>query len=100
LLRASGKVEGVAALAGSVCRADQIDSTALELAIKRAVQIPKGRIAPPPLVTGDDLIALGVPPGPVYTRVLDAIYRGQQNEELNERSEALDMARRMLGESD
>ena len=34
-------------------------------------------VAPPPLVTGDDLIAAGLPPGPAFKRVLEAAYDEQ-----------------------
>jgi poly(A) polymerase len=33
--------------------------------------------APPPYVTGDDLTAAGLSPGPVFKRVLDAVYDAQ-----------------------
>ena len=36
-----------------------------------------GGVAPPPLVTGDDLIAAGLTPGPAFKRVLDAAYDEQ-----------------------
>ncbi len=55
----------------------------------RIAAIPPERIAPPPLVTGDDLLARGVRPGPIYKRVLDALYTRQLDEELTTREQAL-----------
>ncbi len=55
----------------------------------RIAAIPPDRIAPPPLVTGDDLLARGVRPGPIYKRVLDALYTRQLDEELTDRTQAL-----------
>lgn len=51
---------------------------------------------PPPLVSGDDLQALGIPPGPVYRKILGEIRRRQLDGELNTKEEALDFARRRL----
>lgn len=100
MLIASLMFPQLATLARAVCRADQIDASSLEASVQRAAGIPLDRAAPPPLVTGDDLLAMGIPPGPEYSRVLEAIYRGQQNEEIHNRSEALATARRMLRKSE
>jgi poly(A) polymerase len=50
-------------------------------------------IAPPPLVSGDDLIGLGLTPGPLFKRVLDAIYDAQLEGGVREKADALDLAR-------
>ncbi len=55
----------------------------------RIAAIPQERIAPPPLITGDDLLARGVRPGPIYKRVLEALYTRQLDEELTDREQAL-----------
>ncbi len=54
--------------------------------------IPADEVAPPPLVTGDDLLARDVPQGPAYSRILDAVYRAQLNGDVTTRAEALDLA--------
>jgi poly(A) polymerase len=46
-------------------------------------------VAPPPLVTGDDIAARGVPPGPIYKAVLDELYTRQLDEQLATRAEGL-----------
>ena len=46
---------------------------------------------PPPFVTGDDLIAMGLRPGPHFKSVLVAIRNAQLNLELKSREEALAM---------
>src|SRR5438046_6792091 len=38
---------------------------------------PPEELNPPPLVTGDDLKALGIPQGPVYKRLLQAVREAQ-----------------------
>ena len=46
-------------------------------------------LIPPPLVTGDDLIALGWKPGPKFKEVLDAVQTRQLEGTLTSREEAL-----------
>ncbi len=46
-------------------------------------------IIPPPLVTGDDLIALGMKPGPRFGEILEAVETRQLEGELRDRAEAL-----------
>jgi poly(A) polymerase len=47
-------------------------------------------IIPPPLVTGDDLIALGMKPGPKFGEILEAVETRQLEGMLKSRDEALD----------
>ena len=51
-----------------------------------------GDVAPPPLATGDDLTAAGLRPGPVFKRVLDAVYDAQLQGRVTKRDEAMEMA--------
>jgi poly(A) polymerase len=51
--------------------------------------IPPDNVAPPPLVTGEDLIARQVPAGPLYKQLLDELYTRQLDERLRTRDEAL-----------
>ena len=46
-------------------------------------------IIPPPLVTGDDLIALGLKPGPQFGEILEAVETQQLEGALRDREEAL-----------
>lgn len=52
-------------------------------------------IDPVPLVTGQDLIASGLRPGPNFKRWLDAVRDAQLNGEIGTRDEALALARRL-----
>jgi poly(A) polymerase len=54
-------------------------------------------IAPPPFVTGDDLVALGLRPGPRFRTLLDAAYDRQLVGAVRTRAEALDAQRRAAG---
>lgn len=57
---------------------------------------PMEEIDPPPFVTGDDLIALGLRPGPHFKQILDSIRDAQLNLQLKSRDEAIDMARQAI----
>lgn len=54
-------------------------------------------IAPPPLITGDDLVEAGHKPGPGFKRALDAAYDAQLEGRAADRDEALAIAARALG---
>ncbi len=53
-------------------------------------------LLPPPLITGDDLRALGYRPGPAFARALEAARRAQLNEHIADRDAALRIARSVL----
>ena len=48
--------------------------------------------APPPLITGDDLTAAGLRPGPVFKRVLDEAYDAQLEGRVATKEQALELA--------
>ena len=53
------------------------------------------QLIPPPLLSGKDLIlALGIPGGPALGRLLRAVRLAQLADEMTNREEALDLARR------
>jgi poly(A) polymerase len=54
---------------------------------------------PPPLLTGDDLRALGIPPGPVYGRILATIRDEQLEGRITTKDEALARARDLVESS-
>lgn len=53
-------------------------------------------IIPPPLISGDDLIALGLRPGPKFGEILEAIETRQLEGELQSRDQALEWLKREL----
>ncbi len=53
-----------------------------------------GGLAPEGWVSGDDLIAMGMKPGPRFREVLDALYDAQLEGRVRSRAEALEEARR------
>ncbi len=54
------------------------------------------QIKPKPFVTGRDLIELGLTPGPIFGRILDAVYDLQLEEKVASREEALAALRGMI----
>lgn len=54
--------------------------------------LPPDQLNPPPLITGDDLRRLGIPTGPAYRRILDAVRDAQLDQRIHAADEALDMA--------
>lgn len=52
-------------------------------------------ISPPALVTGDDLVAAGLKPGPRFKGVLDQVYDAQLEGRVMSKSEAMELARRL-----
>jgi len=61
----------------------------------RAKSIPLNRVAPDALVTGSDLIAMGLREGPGLGRIARKLYDAQLNEEFQTRRQALSAARRL-----
>jgi len=78
-------------------RATHQAETVYERLVQRARAIPHEDIAPPPLLTGADLIELGLSPGPRFKQILDQVYRAQLEGTLQTKDDALNMARQEAG---
>src|SRR5262245_54379263 len=59
----------------------------------------KGELAPPPLITGEDLIEMGIPQGPIYKEVLEKVREAQLDRAIVDRDGAVRLARELLEES-
>ena len=59
---------------------------------RRLVELEHTDYAPPPLITGDDLTAAGLTPGPLFKRVLDGVYDAQLEQRVTTKEQALGMA--------
>lgn len=55
-------------------------------------QTPSG-LRPEPLVTGDDLISLGLSPGPIFRRLLDRLYDVQLEDGFATKAQGMELAR-------
>ncbi len=96
LLMARPAFEDLLALFSADLRAARRPLAAHRRLVRRAAAVPADRVAPPPLLTGDDLHHMRVPQGPIYRDVLDRVYYAQLNEEIADRAAACALARRLL----
>jgi poly(A) polymerase len=73
-----------------------------EFLLRKREEFANEPIIPPPLVRGDDLIALGLKPGPRLGEILEAVETQQLERKLRTREEALDWVKHeySLGQSD
>ncbi len=65
----------------------------------KAEEFANEPIIPPPLVTGKDLIEMGLTPGPSFRNLLEEVQNRQLEGSLTERSEALNYVRSMVSKS-
>ncbi len=64
----------------------------VQLRTEQLRELEKTDVAPPPLLTGDDLTAARWTPGPLFKRVLDAVYDAQLEDRIQTHDQALQMA--------
>jgi poly(A) polymerase len=65
-----------------------------EFLLRKREEFANEPIIPPPLVRGDDLIALGMQPGPKFGEILEAVETRQLEGVLKDRQEALAWVKR------
>jgi poly(A) polymerase len=56
---------------------------------------PPEELDPPPVITGDDLREIGIPPGPLYKRLLDAVREAQLEGAVRTKEEAIALVRQL-----
>ncbi|MBZ5669615.1 MAG: CCA tRNA nucleotidyltransferase [Acidobacteriia bacterium] len=71
------------------CLASHGDLTNYELARRMLEETPQDEIKPVPLLRGDDLIAQGYSPGPLFKQILHAVEDAQLEGRIHTRDEAL-----------
>jgi len=76
------------------CRASHGDLTTYTFTRDKIAATPPAAMRPVPLVTGDDLIAAGYPPGPRFKQILSAVEDGQLENRLRNRDEAMEFVSR------
>ena len=65
---------------------------------RRLLEQPRQQLDPPPLLSGDDLLAHGVPSGPQYRMLLRRVRDAQLDEEIHTKDEALALVDRLMKE--
>jgi poly(A) polymerase len=63
---------------------------------RRLLEQPRDVLDPPPLLTGDDLLAGGIPSGPQYKTILERARAAQLDGEVHTKAEAVAMAKRWV----
>lgn len=63
-----------------------------EFVVEKQAELAQQDLAPPPLITGRDLIAAGIPPGPVMGRILQIVRDEQLEGRLTSPAQALGFA--------
>ncbi len=79
------------------CLASHGDLSAYQFCQRKLAELSQEEIRPLPLVTGHDLIDLGLQPGPVFGELLARIEDLQLEGRLGSRREALEWVRKRLG---
>jgi poly(A) polymerase len=78
-----------------------LDATTAEIDFCREqLALPPAELNPPPLITGDDLKQLGIPPGPAYRDLLEAVRDAQLVGQIQTRDAALALAAHLVLNSD
>jgi poly(A) polymerase len=75
------------------CQSSHRDLSLYEFAKDKYNSLPAEQIRPAPLITGDDLIAAGYQPGPMFKELLTAVEDAQLEGSINTKEEALDLVR-------
>ncbi len=78
------------------CLASHGDLTAYRFCRQKLDELSEEEVRPPPLVTGHDLIALGLKPGPIFGELLSAIEDRQLESKLQSREQALEWLRNQI----
>jgi poly(A) polymerase len=78
------------------CSASHRNLENYEFMKTKAAEMPPEALKPMPLLTGHDLLALGLKPGPVVGQILREIEELQLEERLRSREEALEFAKSRL----
>ena len=76
------------------CLSSHGDLSLYDFVKQKMEQTPVAEIRPTPLVTGDDLIAAGYRPGPLFKEILSAVEDAQLEGRLQSREDAMNFIRK------
>jgi poly(A) polymerase len=75
------------------CQASHDNLTSYNFTREKMASMPPAAMRPVPLITGDDLIALGYKPGPQFKKILSGVEDGQLEGRLQTKEEAMAFVR-------
>ena len=84
--------------AAAVCRVLDGNDGAVEFC-RQKLALPPAELNPPPLLTGDDLKRLGLPPGPAYKRLLDVLRDAQLDKLVHTQADATEFVKQLFRSS-
>jgi len=67
----------------------------LRLMDEQVAELERDGVDPAPFITGDDLIAMGMRPGPRFKSLLDEVYDAQLENRVTNKDDAADLVRRL-----
>lgn len=80
------------------CESSHGDLSNVDFLREKAEEFANEPLIPPPLVTGRDLIALGLKPGPIFKEILSSVETAQLEKQVTTREEALEMLKEIVSE--
>ncbi|MBI3839672.1 MAG: CCA tRNA nucleotidyltransferase, partial [Planctomycetia bacterium] len=92
----SARVDELLALDEAIARAAGRDIGDAEYC-RDLLKMPPEQLNPAPLLTGDDLVAYGVPRGKQYQRLLESVRDAQLDKKINTKQQALALVDQMRG---
>jgi poly(A) polymerase len=75
------------------CASSNRNLESYEMVKRKLGEFPDEHLKPPPLLTGDDLIAEGYPPGPRFSEILTAVEDAQLEGQLRTSGDAMQLVR-------
>ena len=76
-----------------IARAAIATSACMNSRKRSSTRCPLNRSVPQPLITGDDLIAAGYKPGPMFKELLTAVEDAQLDGSISTKEEAMELVR-------
>jgi putative nucleotidyltransferase with HDIG domain len=80
------------------CASSHGDLSNVDFLRQKAEEFASEPLIPPALVTGRDLIALGLKPGPIFKEILDAVETAQLEKQVTTREEALELVAQIVSD--
>jgi poly(A) polymerase len=88
-------IEELLALGDAMAAIGQLDPAEL-IYCRQRLALPPEQLNPPPLLTGDDLIALGVPRGRLYSSLLRKVRDAQLDGQIADRAQAVELVKQSI----
>jgi poly(A) polymerase len=76
----------------ALARASSVEPSAVSFAADYLSRQPEGPLKPAPLLTGSDLVAIGMSPGPAFKSLLDDAYNAQLDGQISTREDSIKWA--------